>query len=102
MLKVDIDNLNQLATTVSNAAIDIDGLEVRTMGDAIGAALPGCEVGASCAQAGEFVEGAWLRAAQRLEKLSGLVRECTSAVQLTDEEFKKRLDTMDFAARGER
>ncbi|GGK40631.1 type VII secretion target [Nocardia camponoti] len=102
MLKVDIDNLNQLATTVGTAATDIDNLDVRTLGDTIGAALPGCQLGAACSQAGEFVEGAWLRASQRLQKLSTLVRESASAVQLTDEEFKKRLDTMDFVARGER
>ncbi len=100
MLQADIDQLKKLATTVDTVAQEIDKIDVRTTGDQIGAALPGCSLGQVCAQAGEFTEGAWLRVAQRLQALSGLVKQCADNLATTDEDFKKKLDTMDFKARG--
>ncbi|MEU3012456.1 hypothetical protein [Nocardia asteroides] len=100
MLQADIDELKKLATTVGTVAQEIDKIDVRTTGDQIGAALPGCSLGQVCAQAGEFTEGAWLRVAQRLQTLSGLVEQSANTLSTTDEDFKKKLDTMDFKVRG--
>ncbi|MBF6289613.1 hypothetical protein GV791_17010 [Nocardia cyriacigeorgica] len=100
MIQADIDQLKKLATTLDTVGQEIDKIDVRTAGDQIGAALPGCSLGQVCAQTGEFTEGAWLRVAQRIQALSTLVKECADNMQMTDEDFKKKLDTMDFKGRG--
>ncbi|MGQ4600539.1 hypothetical protein [Nocardia sp. R6R-6] len=81
---------------------EIDKIDVRTSGDKISEVLPGCSLGQVCSQVGEFTEGAWLRAAQRIQQLSGIVRQSADAYQTTDEDFKKKLDAMDFHVRGDR
>ncbi|UGT40914.1 hypothetical protein LTV02_33900 [Nocardia yamanashiensis] len=96
MFKVDIDELKALASTVTSVGEEIDKIDVRTTGDQIGSALPGIAVGASCAKAGEYTEGAWLRIADRMRKLAGIVNQCADDVRVTDVEFKNRLDAMDF------
>ncbi|MFJ1459446.1 hypothetical protein [Nocardia sp. N2S4-5] len=101
MLKADVDELNKLVTTLEDIAQQIDNINVRTTGDQVGAALPGCALGAVCAQAGEFTEGAWLRVAERVRKLSGLVNMSTHVFSTTDEQFGQILDSMDFHGRGE-
>lgn len=58
------------------------------------------EIGAACAKAGEYSEGAWLRIAERMRKLAGIVNQCADNVQTTDQEFKNRLEVMDFFATG--
>ncbi|WP_369024009.1 hypothetical protein [Nocardia cyriacigeorgica] len=100
MIQADIDQLKKLATTLDTVGQEIDKIDVRTAGDQIGAALPGCSLGQVCAQTGEFTEGAWLRVAQRIQTLSTIVKECADNMQMTDEDFKKKLDTMDFKGRG--
>ncbi|WP_431963333.1 hypothetical protein [Nocardia sp. bgisy134] len=102
MLEADIQELKNLATTLDGVAAEVDKIDVRTTGDQIAAALPGCSVGGVCAQAGELTEGAWLRVAQRIQKLSGIVRQSAETLTTTDDEFKKKLDTMDFTVRGDR
>ncbi|MFC8044663.1 hypothetical protein [Nocardia sp. NPDC057353] len=99
MLQADIDQLRRLATTLDEVGREIDGIDVRTAGDRIAAALPGCSLGQVCAQAGEFSEGAWLRVAQRVQRLGDIVRQSADNIQITEEEFAQRLDTMDFRAR---
>ncbi|MEV0682989.1 hypothetical protein AB0I35_03885 [Nocardia sp. NPDC050378] len=79
---------------------EIDKIDVRTNGDKIGEAFPGIEIGAACAKAGEYSEGAWLRIAQRMRQLAGIVNQCADNVQTSDQEFKNRLEQMDFFATG--
>ncbi|MFD4430931.1 hypothetical protein [Nocardia sp. NPDC058497] len=100
MLQADIDQLKKLATTLDSVSQEIDKIDVRTAGNQIAAALPGCSLGQVCAQTGEFTEGAWLRVAQRLQKLSNIVQVSAATYVSTDQDFKKMLDTMDFKARG--
>lgn len=101
MFDADIQQLWALATTLDGVAAEIDKIDVRATGDQIASALPGCSLGQVCAQAGEFTEGAWLRVAQRIQKLSTIVKESTNSYTITDEEFKTRLDAMDFTARDD-
>ncbi|MGX1811848.1 hypothetical protein ACWIGI_39525 [Nocardia sp. NPDC055321] len=101
MFQVDIDELKALATTVTSVGDEIDKIDVRTNGDLIGAALPGIEIGAACARAGEYTEGAWLRVAERLRRLAGIVDQCADDVRVTDAQFKNRLDAMDFFRTGD-
>ena len=100
MLQVDIDELRKLATTVTSVGEEIDKIDVRTNGDKVGESFPGVEIGAACAKAGEYSEGAWLRIAERMRKLAGIVNQCADNVQTTDQEFKNRLEVMDFFATG--
>lgn len=100
MLEADMDQLKKLADTLDSVAEEIDKIDVRTTGDQIGAALPGCNLGAICAQTGEFTEGAWLRIALRVRALSGIVRQCADDMDTTDQQFKDKLNTMDFRLPG--
>ncbi|AVH20899.1 type VII secretion target [Nocardia cyriacigeorgica] len=96
MLQADIDQLNRLATTLNDVGNSIDALEIRTVGDQLAAALPGAPIPATCAKAGEYTEGAWLRVAQRIRQLANITTQCAANYQMTDEEFAKQLDTMAF------
>ncbi|BCK58994.1 hypothetical protein [Nocardia wallacei] len=101
MLRADVDQLNKLVTTLDDIAAQIDNINVRATGDQLGAALPGCALGAVCAQVGEFTEGAWLRVAERIRTLSGLVNMSTHVFSTTDEQFGQILDSMNFHGRGQ-
>ncbi|MEV6278578.1 hypothetical protein [Nocardia sp. NPDC051832] len=101
MFEADIRRLRTLSTTVNTVAAEIDKIDVRTNGNKLVEALPGCAVGPACVQSGEFIEGAWLRISQRLQQLSSIVGVSTTVFQASDEEFKLRLDTMDFKTQGE-
>ncbi len=102
MLTVDIVQLNRLADTVGAVSTQIDTIDVRTSADKIPNALPGCGIGQACVQSGEFIEGAWLRIAQRLQQLETIVRQCSASTHTTETEFADRLDSMDFRASSER
>ncbi|MFI1459420.1 hypothetical protein [Nocardia carnea] len=100
MLEADIDQLKKLADTLDDIGGEIDTIDVRTTGDQIGTALPGCNLGTICAQAGEFTEGAWLRIALRMRALSEIVRQSADDMNTTDQQFKDKLNTMDFRIPG--
>ncbi|MFC3961708.1 hypothetical protein [Nocardia jiangsuensis] len=102
MLTADILQLNRLADTVGTVSAEIDKIDVRTSADRIPNALPGCTVGQACVQSGEFIEGAWLRMAQRLHQLETIVRQCSASIHTTETEFTDRLNSMDFRASSER
>ncbi|MEC3958321.1 hypothetical protein VMT65_35180 [Nocardia sp. CDC153] len=101
MFQADIDELKKLATTVSSVGDEIDNLDVRTTGDTLGDALPGIAIGAACSKAGEYTEGAWLRIAERMRKLAGIVNQCADDIKVTDTEFKNRLEQMHFFRTGD-
>lgn len=100
MLEADTDQLKKLADTLDDIGGEIDKIDVRTTGEQIGAALPGCNLGTICAQAGEFTEGAWLRIALRMRALSEIVRQSADDMNTTDQQFKDKLNTMDFRTPG--
>lgn len=54
MPQADIDQLKKLATTVDTVAQEIDKIDVRTTGDQIGAALPGCSLFSPMHPSGPF------------------------------------------------
>lgn len=99
-LTADIPQIRALVTTVDDVSTQIDALDIRTHGAALANAFPGSEIGAACAQAGEFTEGAWLRVAQRFHGISTAMTDCANQIDATDEDFKKALDTMRFKALG--
>ncbi|WP_431969586.1 hypothetical protein [Nocardia sp. bgisy134] len=101
MFEADIQQLRWLVSTVDSVAAEIDKIDVRTNGNKIPEALPGCALGPVCVQSGEFIEGAWMRISERLQRLSSIVNLSTTVFQTTDEEFELRLKAMDFQVRGE-
>ncbi len=102
MLQADIDQINNLVTTVRDVATQVDGIDIRTNGNKFTDALPGCNLGPACAQLGEFTEGAWFRVAERYRTLADLVFGSANLYTVTDEQFKLRLETMDFHPKGNR
>ncbi|WP_063006203.1 hypothetical protein [Nocardia salmonicida] len=100
MLDADIEQLRQLSTTIKDVGTKIDEIDVRTTGDAISVALPGCDIGSRCATAGEYIEGAWLRVAWRLAGMSTLITSCADNYAMTDEQFKQQLAGLTFGTSG--
>lgn len=100
MLDADIEQLRQLSTTIKAVGTRIDEIDVRTTGDTVGAALPGCDIGTRCATAGEYIEGAWLRVAGRLASMSTLITSCADNYAMTDEQFKQQLSVLTFDTSG--
>ncbi|MFC8044423.1 hypothetical protein [Nocardia sp. NPDC057353] len=100
MLEADIQQLRTLATTVAEVGVAIDRIDVRTTGTTMRTALPGCAIGAGCATAGEYIEGAWLRVARRLAELSTLLVACADNSSMTEDEFTRKLSAMAFDSAG--
>lgn len=93
-MKVDPDQLRALATSMDDIGGKVDALDVRTKADAIAGVLPGSVLGASCATAAEYVEGAWLRMAMRHKRISNLCKGSAGTYEVTDTEFSAELDKM--------
>lgn len=102
MLQVDIDQLKKLVTTLSGVSKTIDAIDIRTSGDTLTTVLPGSGLGDIFAKAGEHTEGAWLRIAQRIDRVGTLINQAADDFKTTDEDFQKRLNSMDFKPEGTR
>ncbi|MFB7724446.1 hypothetical protein [Nocardia sp. NPDC056100] len=102
LFKSDIDQLNTLAVTLENAGNAIDAVDIRSALSAVHAALVACDIVQVCDQSGEFIEGAYLRVAERERQVAAKARECAAAYAMTDENFKKELDKFDFHSSGGR
>ncbi|MBF6176454.1 hypothetical protein [Nocardia blacklockiae] len=102
MLKADIDQLNKLVTVLGDAGKNVDAIDVRSVSDHMADALQGCAVAQACAQAGEFIEGAFLRVAGRMQLVGQKVTECAANIQTTDEQFAKVMDDLDVHQLGGR
>ena len=100
MLKADIDQLTKLATVLGDAGKNIADLKVRTVSDHIGDALPGCTVAESCAQVGEFIEGAYQRVTGRLQQVGQKVTQSASDLHATDSDFAKAMHDLDVRHLG--
>ncbi|MFR9751420.1 hypothetical protein ACL02S_10325 [Nocardia sp. 004] len=102
MLKADIDQLNKLASVLDGIGKDVDDIDVRTGAGLLADALPGCTIPQVCAQASELVEGAYLRVAGRMRKVSALTEECADDLDTTDAEFARRMNAIDVIPVGRR
>ncbi|NNH75293.1 hypothetical protein HLB23_36505 [Nocardia uniformis] len=100
LFQADIDQINALAKTLGEVAAQIDAIDVRTAAQSIAAALPGTPLGAACAQATEYTEGAWWRVSQRVEQVSTAMTAVAADVAATDDTFRHRLDGLDFRTGG--
>lgn len=101
MLEADIDQIRALAVKLTNAGESIDALDVRSGASSLDAALPDGTNDATflipeaAAQAALAVEGAFLRAAERYKQVSTLCTTCADNLQMTDEEFDRKLSELD-------
>lgn len=99
MLHADREQIRILAGKLSEAGDRIDRVDVRTTADALGSALPDWDAPSVLAQAlgqaAEFVEGAYLRAAERYRQVGTACVGCADRVETTDEEFAGTLAALD-------
>ncbi|CAM4377544.1 hypothetical protein NONI108955_23445 [Nocardia ninae] len=102
MLKADIDQLNKLASVLDGVGKDVDDIDVRTGAGLLADALPGCEISQACTQAGEFVEGAYLRVAARMRQVAAITTDCAQKFNTTDAEFARRMNEIDVTPVGRR
>ncbi|RDI62855.1 hypothetical protein [Nocardia pseudobrasiliensis] len=102
LLKADVDQLNTLAGTLEEVGNAIDAVDIRSAVARVREALDGCDIVAVCEQAGEFIEGAYLRVAERERAIGSKIRTCASDFAMTDENFKKAMDEYDFHGSGAR
>ncbi|WP_051407003.1 hypothetical protein [Nocardia sp. CNY236] len=102
MLRADIDQLNRLSSMLDGVGDEVDGIDVRTEADSLADLLPGCALVPACGQAGEFVEGAYLRVAGRMRQVASITRECSRNLETTDAEFADRMREFDVVAVGRR
>lgn len=94
-LKVDTGQLRKLASKLNETADKVDAVDVRTKANAITAALPGApEISRAATQGGEFVEGAWLRLAQRQRRMASISTECANDFECTDEKYRDKLTAL--------
>ncbi|TLF93671.1 hypothetical protein FEK35_29290 [Nocardia cyriacigeorgica] len=93
-MKVDPDQLRALAATMDDTGGKVDALHVRTKADAVAGSMPGSPLGATCATAGEYVEGAWLRMAMRYKRISNLCKGNAETYEVTDADFRDKLNEM--------
>lgn len=101
MLEADVARIHSLATTLRTAGDRIDEIDVRTSAGSTAAALPdglgggGSGIPPAIAQAAEFVEGAYLRAAERYRQVAALCTQCADKLETTDEQFAGTLAALD-------
>jgi hypothetical protein len=89
-MKVDSAQLRAFASTMDDAGAAVDALDV--IGPGVG--LPGSAAAAACVQAVEFVEGAYLRVADRLRQTALIARGNADQYDVTESDFTTRLAAM--------
>ncbi|TQF65841.1 hypothetical protein FK531_20410 [Rhodococcus spelaei] len=69
----------------------IDDIDVRNSIRTSGDFLPGSDVAAALDEAGEFVEGAYLRMAQRARRIAAIAKGNARDFEVTDDAFRTQL-----------
>jgi len=60
--------------------------------------LKGCDIAPECIQAAEYIEGAYLRMADRLREVATKMTQCASNLATTDDQFAQTLHALDVRA----
>ncbi len=89
-MKVDTAHLRAFASAMDDVGAAIDAL------DAIGpgTAMPGSAAALACDQATEFVEGAYLRVADRVRQMATIARGNADDYDVTEADFTGQLAAM--------
>lgn len=94
-MKVNTEQLRKLSARLNSTADAVDGVDVRSGTGAIAGALPGCaDVSRACVQAGEFVEGAYLRLAGRQRHMAQITTDNANNYDATDEKYAAELGAL--------
>ncbi|EGD25307.1 hypothetical protein [Prescottella equi] len=89
-MKVDSARLRAFASTMDGAGDAVDAIDVIGPG----VRLPGSAAATACNQAVEFVEGAYLRVADRLRQMAVIARGNADEYDVTESDFTARLGAM--------
>ncbi|WP_137725571.1 hypothetical protein [Prescottella subtropica] len=89
-MKVDSAQLRAFAAATDDAGAAIDALDVI----GAGARLSGSATAAACEQAAEFVEGAYLRVADRMRAVAAIARGNGDDYDVAESEFTASLTGM--------
>lgn len=72
----------------------IDDIEVRGFINTAGDFMPGCDVPAALEEAGEFIEGAYLRMAQRARRIAAVAKGNAHEFEVSEDDFRSRLNSL--------
>ena len=89
-MKVDSAQLRVFASTMDGACDAVDAIDVIGSG----VRLPGSAAAKACDQAVEFVEGAYLRVADRMRQMAVIARGNADEYDVTESDFTARLGAM--------
>ncbi|MBF6135241.1 hypothetical protein IU501_19845 [Nocardia otitidiscaviarum] len=102
LVQADIDQLRTLATTLAGVKVAIDGIDVRSFAESVGAALPGTALGDTADLATENIERAWYRVAERIGRIGSAIDQATgvynAAETVSEGEFVELMAGFDFRA----
>ncbi|MEU7220332.1 hypothetical protein [Nocardia iowensis] len=84
-----------MADKLSRVGTEIDSLDVRTGAAGLHVALPGSDIPRAIELAAEFVEGAYLRVAERMRDVANKSAAAADNLQVTDTQFADLLHAMD-------
>ncbi|MFI9404746.1 hypothetical protein [Nocardia sp. NPDC052316] len=84
-----------MADKLARVGTEIDNIDVRTGAAGLNAALPGSDIPRAIELAAEFVEGAYLRVAERMRDVATKSTDAANNLQVTDTQFADLLHGMD-------
>ncbi|WP_280478086.1 hypothetical protein [Nocardia asiatica] len=95
MLQADVDQIRALADKLLAAGGAIDSIDVRTSAAGLHSAVPGSDIPRAIELAAEFVEGAYLRVAERLREVANKSKDAAGNLQTSDQQFAQMMHAMD-------
>ncbi|MDI9950420.1 MULTISPECIES: hypothetical protein [Rhodococcus] len=93
-MKVDPTELRVLASSMYDVGETIDDIEVRGSINTVGDFMPGCDVPAALDEAGEFIEGAYLRMAQRARRIAVVATGNAHEFEVSEDDFRSQLNAI--------
>ncbi|MGY1935305.1 hypothetical protein [Nocardia gipuzkoensis] len=95
LLQADVDQIRAMADKLLAAGNTIDSIDVRTSAAGLQAAAPGSDIPRTIELAAEFVEGAYLRVAERLREVANKSKDAAGNLQTSDQQFAQIMHAMD-------
>ncbi|MFC9840752.1 hypothetical protein ACFVKB_44410 [Rhodococcus sp. NPDC127530] len=93
-MKVDPTELRVLASSMYDVGETIDDIEVRGSINTVGDFMPGCDVPAALDEAGECIEGAYLRMAQRARRIAAVATGNAHEFEVSEDDFRSQLNAI--------
>jgi hypothetical protein len=96
LLQADYDEMDKLSSVLINSATMIHAVKAAAAADGIAGALPGSGLDGVCTQAGQFVDGAYQRVADKFKQVCRSIYWATKTFQETDEAFAADMKKFDI------